>query len=75
MAKRLTAKVSEAEYLDHDNNLDGFCTACGEWTFGGCEPDARRYECDGCGKKAVYGAQELLFMGLLELTGEGFDDE
>ena len=38
----------------------GFCTACGR-TADGCEPDARGYECESCGKHAVYGAEELLF--------------
>ena len=37
----------------------GFCTACGE-EQDGCEPDARKYECEACGKKAVYGAEEIL---------------
>jgi hypothetical protein len=27
----------------------------------GVEPDARNYECEACGERAVYGAQELLF--------------
>jgi hypothetical protein len=39
----------------------GFCVACGN-EQGGCEPDARRYECEACGERKVYGAQELLFM-------------
>ena len=38
----------------------GFCITCGE-EQGGCEPDARRVECDSCGEKKVYGAEELLF--------------
>ena len=38
----------------------GICIACGE-DADGCEPDARRYLCECCGKRAVYGAQELLF--------------
>lgn len=37
----------------------GFCTACGERAEG-VEPDAREYECDCCGERAVYGAEELL---------------
>ncbi len=37
----------------------GFCVACGE-EQDGCEPDARRYKCDACGKHAVFGAEELL---------------
>lgn len=39
----------------------GFCVACGE-DADGCEPDARKYPCECCGKRAVYGAQELLLM-------------
>lgn len=39
----------------------GFCIECGE-DAEGCEPDARRYECERCGKRAVYGAQELMIM-------------
>lgn len=38
----------------------GFCIACGEEAMG-CEPDAREYECESCGKMTVYGAEELLF--------------
>src|SRR5262245_35782622 len=39
----------------------GFCTACGNEQEG-CEPDARDYKCEACGKRAVYGAEELLIM-------------
>lgn len=37
----------------------GICIACGE-DADGCEPDARRYECECCGERQVYGAEELL---------------
>ena len=36
----------------------GFCVACGA-DAEGVEPDARRYKCEVCGEKAVYGAEEL----------------
>ena len=39
----------------------GFCVECGK-SASGCEPDAREYECESCGEKAVYGAEELLIM-------------
>lgn len=39
----------------------GFCIDCGEESFE-CEPDARRYRCEYCGKNTVYGAEELLLM-------------
>lgn len=37
----------------------GFCIACGA-EADGCEPDAEKYECESCGERAVYGADELL---------------
>lgn len=37
----------------------GFCLACGN-EQGGCEPDAREYECEACGEEQVYGAEEIL---------------
>jgi predicted RNA-binding Zn-ribbon protein involved in translation (DUF1610 family) len=46
--------------VEADDNL-GFCIACGEEAYG-VEPDARKYECESCGKKKVYGAEELLIM-------------
>lgn len=39
----------------------GFCRACGE-SQGGCEPDARNYQCESCGENEVFGAAELLLM-------------
>jgi hypothetical protein len=51
-------RVIEAIELDESV---GFCTACGN-EQGGCEPDARRYRCEACDERAVYGAEELLFM-------------
>ena len=57
--------ITEERVLDacerHMTSLDdpGFCIACGN-EQGGCEPDARRYECEACGEHRVYGAEELL---------------
>ena len=42
----------------------GFCLACGE-TQDGVEPDARKYKCECCGEEKVYGAAELVLMGLV----------
>ncbi len=46
----------------------GYCAACGKWTTGCTEPDARKRPCDRCGERQVYGADEAGFMGLLEVT-------
>ena len=37
----------------------GFCVVCGRES-NDCEPDARKYRCDDCGKRSVYGAAELV---------------
>jgi len=39
----------------------GFCVACGA-DADGCEPDAERYECEECGKHAVYGLMYIAMM-------------
>ena len=56
--KRVMASVERrATTLDNP----GFCLACG-LEADGCEPDARRYTCEGCGEKQVYGDEELILM-------------
>lgn len=49
------------EAIDAGDSL-GFCLRCGEMAAG-VEPDARRYECESCGARAVYGAEEILLIG------------
>ena len=55
------ANAIERQTFGLDN--PGFCLACGNEQEG-CEPDARRYECEECGEHKVYGAQECLMMGV-----------
>lgn len=52
-------EAAEREMYSLDN--PGFCLSCG-MEQDGCEPDARRYECEHCGEEQVYGAAELLMM-------------
>lgn len=44
--------------IESGDNL-GFCVACGN-EQGGCEPDARNYECEVCGQHKVFGAEEIV---------------
>ena len=44
----------------------GFCLACGEAAYQ-VEPDARRYTCEECGERQVYGLEELLLQNLIEI--------
>lgn len=46
---------------EDDMSNTGFCLACGNEQHN-CEPDAREYECEECGERKVYGAEELLIM-------------
>jgi len=60
--------ITEREAQDYMFGLDnvGFCCACGAEHYG-CEPDARRYECEACGKREVYGFEECLLMGKVQI--------
>lgn len=56
-------KPSLGALLDAAEGDAGFCLACGEEQHG-IEPDARRAHCEACGANKVYGAEELMLMGL-----------
>lgn len=43
--------------------LNGYCRECGA-EHAPVEPDARKYKCEVCGARAVYGAEEILLMTL-----------
>ncbi len=65
--KKMTFKVTEESMLmDRDT---GYCIYCGEEAWN-VEPDARGYECECCGKNGVYGLEELLMMGRVEIVEE-----
>lgn len=53
-----------AEIQEASHNQEGFCIECGALRDC-CEPDAREYECEECGRHAVYGAEEIAIMGLV----------
>lgn len=40
----------------------GLCIYCGTETIG-VEPDARKYPCESCDRKGVFGLEELVLMG------------
>lgn len=60
-------EMSEDEFLNHRDEHDGICLACGDFNYGQVEPDARRYECATCGEKYVYGIEELLLGGYIQI--------
>ena len=52
------AQIEEADAMEC-----GICLACGALRDC-CEPDARKYRCDECKQSQVYGANEIMMMGL-----------
>jgi hypothetical protein len=64
------------QFQENDDEMNGYCTTCKEVVnHGGCEPDAREYECDQCGNRTVYGVSEALIMGVLTITEDEDEDE
>jgi hypothetical protein len=59
----ITFSLEEIEDAILDGTM-GFCISCGCEAYG-VEPDARKYRCEECGDLAVYGAEELVLMGLV----------
>jgi len=55
------------------DGMQGFCLACGVQN-GPVEPDARRYTCESCDAPKVYGAEELLLMGLVDTSDDDEDE-
>lgn len=61
-------RTTAERYREACENLEGVCTACEEFVnLGLCEPDAENYTCEVCGATEVYGAEQALMMGLLEV--------
>jgi len=50
--------------LEMDRGLQGFCLACGS-IEDGVDPDAAKEACPNCGEDKLYGARELVMMGLI----------
>ena len=69
MNHRQPIQITEAEYVELNENYGGFCIECRDEAYG-VEPDARRYPCESCGAPAVYGVEELLIRGLIEFAAE-----
>ncbi len=63
MATAIRFDLETIEEAMADNT--GFCIRCGA-ERDCCEPDAREYACEECGERSVYGAEELIMMGLVD---------
>lgn len=59
--------ISVCELEQARDEFMGWCTYCGDLTRGSCESDARDYLCPRCGNNTVYGCEEALMMGFIEI--------
>lgn len=59
--------ITESAYLEAVDCHQGYCTDCREFTHDTAEPDAEEYECPDCLHNTVYGAEQALLMGILEI--------
>jgi len=58
--------ADEYQVVTYGLSNDGWCLTCGE-LVDDVEPDARKYMCGCCGKKSIYGLEELLMIGILQI--------
>jgi hypothetical protein len=63
-----TVTVTEDEYLIHSDEYDGLCAACGAIAHGGVEPDAENHTCESCGSARVFGFEQALICGFVEIV-------
>jgi hypothetical protein len=63
MSVQHTMSLEQFEELHEDNG--GMCINCGAEAYD-VEPDAHNLKCEDCGSYAVYGAEELLVMDLVD---------
>jgi len=62
-----TFSMTEEEYREGDEGGLGYCVACGVDATP-VEPDAEKYKCEACGQHQVYGLDNLLIMGHIDIT-------
>tara|TARA_R100001244_G_scaffold124665_1_gene94527 strand:- start:304 stop:513 length:210 start_codon:yes stop_codon:yes gene_type:complete len=60
--------ITEEEYLENSDGLEGYCTNCQEFTTTCVENDAEKYACSACDKKTVYGTEQALILGLIDIS-------
>jgi len=61
----MSNKVTFEEFAEARDNYQGYCLECKEFTRDCTEPDAREYDCPVCEGNRVYGAEELIYLGLV----------
>ena len=60
-------KMRQDVFKQHCDEHDGICLACSGIAYSDTEPDAENYLCDNCGEEEVYGIENLLIMGHIQI--------
>ncbi len=69
MIKTITMSDAEFSEMTFGMGNPGVCLACGDIDeFAGCEPDAENYECANCGKRRLWGLEQALIAGYLDIA-------
>ena len=72
MSQRKTIRFKETDIVAARRDYTGFCIACGE-PRDCCEPDASNYTCQTCDDDTVFGAEEIMIMGLVDWAANEVD--
>jgi len=67
----VSIKLTSQQIKGMMNFSEGICESCWETTCGMVEPDAEGYECGCCGKNSVYGIDQAILLGIVEVSGDG----
>lgn len=58
--------IKSNDYMQMADSSTGICLDCGAHVD--CvEPDAEQYVCEDCGEEMVYGVEQALIMGLIDI--------
>jgi hypothetical protein len=63
--ERILPSFEDVQKVMVTDSNEGFCLFCGAEAYG-VEPDTEKHVCDVCGKPGVYGAEQLMLLGLVE---------
>ena len=61
-------EMSMKEYYIASRNHEGYCTECKKLTRDRCEPDAENYPCPDCENNSVFGVENAMLIGYIDIT-------
>lgn len=65
--KKKVISVSVEVYQEMADSYYGYCTNCGDFTRDCTEPDAEDYDCPVCEENTVFGTEQSLLLGLIDI--------